>query len=145
MESLYRSEVPLPASVNSRREVCIHPYGDLNGQECRWLEFISQPLRQPFVSSIWTFGQSECDGCNERSIEAFILNLDPRRWVNGLDSPMAWTAFAVEAGIIIAAVLFLTCLFSKVIIPLCCCVKWCCKPNIRRTKSAREQLIKEKF
>ncbi|CAD5226531.1 unnamed protein product [Bursaphelenchus okinawaensis] len=145
LETIYRSVVSLPASVNSRREVCIHPYGDPQARECRWLEYTSQPLPKPSVRSLWTLDQSECQGCNERGLESFLVNLNPTRWFNGLNSKMEITAFALEMGIMLGVVLVLLLMCLKCIVPLCCCLKWSLKPVTYKASSKKRQLILEKF
>lgn len=145
LEPFYRAVVPLPASVASGREVCIQAYGDAESRECRRLEFAAEPLQQPPAQrASWAAGRADCPGCNERGLDAFLLNLDPRRWLDGLNSRMEVAAFGLETAILLAALLLVLLLLSKVVLPLLCCLKWCCTPGLARRRG-KQRLIVDKF
>lgn len=120
--------VSLPASIESRRYVCIHASGDLDSQQCQWFEYKADPLNENRVAHRWHQTHSDCVGCNERGVDLFLTNLDPRKWFDGLNSPAEIIMCIFEVVLGIVAIMATVALCTKCFIPL---TRWLiCIPKV---------------
>uniref|UniRef100_A0A0N4UPC8 G8 domain-containing protein n=1 Tax=Dracunculus medinensis TaxID=318479 RepID=A0A0N4UPC8_DRAME len=108
----------IPPEINNDRYVCIHPAGDINAEKCKWLQYEADPLRQVRYTPRWQIGIGDCPGCNERGFDNFLQKLDPRQWLNGLDSTTEIVTCALEVTLAIATFLTTVLIFTKCVIPL---------------------------
>uniref|UniRef100_A0A914YER7 Uncharacterized protein n=1 Tax=Panagrolaimus superbus TaxID=310955 RepID=A0A914YER7_9BILA len=46
VEDFFKAIVSLPSTIDSRRYICIHASGDLDSQQCQWLEYKADPLNE---------------------------------------------------------------------------------------------------
>ncbi|CEF67375.1 Transmembrane protein 26 family-containing protein [Strongyloides ratti] len=113
--------ITVPGSVNSTRYVCFHPAGDVRGQQCSWLPYKSVPLPVYTVSHRWVSKVGECDRCNERGLENLFVQMDPRKWFDGINTTTELLMFIFEISIGILIVLIIITMCTKCIIPLFRC------------------------
>uniref|UniRef100_A0A915DTV8 Uncharacterized protein n=1 Tax=Ditylenchus dipsaci TaxID=166011 RepID=A0A915DTV8_9BILA len=127
----FRTIAPVDATIQDKRLVCIFPAGDYNGQICNWLEYLAEPLREFKVAHRWwQQGHAECIGCNERGVDSVLaavsylcqILIDPRNWLDGLNSPTEFFTCVIEILLCISALLLGIAIFTKCIIPLFRCV-----------------------
>ncbi|VDN08265.1 unnamed protein product [Thelazia callipaeda] len=111
----------IPSGIISDRYVCLQPAGDANAEQCKWLKYEASPLRERHMAHRWQAGIGNCPGCNERGIENFLLKLDPRQWLDGLNTTTEAVTCALEIALIIASLLVTILLCTKCIIPLAKC------------------------
>ncbi|KAK0395940.1 hypothetical protein QR680_001499 [Steinernema hermaphroditum] len=114
----FNSIVSIPSSVNSSRYICFHPAGDVDGQMCRWFNYEAAPLPEYRVAHRWQTGHANCAGCNERGVDNFLENLDPRKWLDGFNSPTEILMCVFEVSLSIVVCLCIVLIFTKCIIPL---------------------------
>lgn len=88
----------------------------------------ASPLRERQMAHRWQVGVGNCPGCNERGIENFLLKLDPRQWLDGLNSTTEAVTCALEVALIIVSVLATVLICTKCIIPLARCTISLSKP-----------------
>ncbi|KAK6735249.1 hypothetical protein RB195_018433 [Necator americanus] len=117
----YRSIISIPSSINSSRYVCFHPSGDVEGERCKWFRYEAQSLNSYRVAHRWQSGKGECAGCNERGAELFLSSLDPRQWLNGINTPVEAFTVAVEVAIGVCLLFAFVLICTKCFIPLLCC------------------------
>ncbi|TMS35817.1 hypothetical protein L596_003132 [Steinernema carpocapsae] len=117
----HEAAIPLPSSVNSSRYVCFHPASDVDGEKCKWLNYEAAPLPEYRFAHKWQTGQANCPGCNERGVDNFLENLDPRKWMDGFNSPTEILMCLFEISLSIVVCLSIVLIFTKCIIPL---VRW---------------------
>ncbi|PAV72324.1 hypothetical protein WR25_17927 [Diploscapter pachys] len=115
------SIISVPASINGKRYVCFYPASDLKGEICKWFNYDSQPLHSYKALNPFEMQVGDCHGCNARGLEGYLVSLDPRSWLNGLNSPYEWLAFIAEVVLGIGLILLIVALCTKCIIPLACC------------------------
>uniref|UniRef100_A0A1I8EAZ1 Phlebovirus glycoprotein G2 fusion domain-containing protein n=2 Tax=Wuchereria bancrofti TaxID=6293 RepID=A0A1I8EAZ1_WUCBA len=118
----------IPTGIISDRYVCLQPAGDAGAEQCKWLKYEASPLRERHMAHRWQAGIDNCPGCNERGIENFLLNLDPRQWFNGLNSTTEAVTCALEIALIIVSILATVLICTKCIIPLAKCTISLSKP-----------------
>ncbi|VDM51302.1 unnamed protein product, partial [Toxocara canis] len=111
----------IPPEITSDRYVCLHPAGDTDAELCQWLRYEATPLRERHVAHRWQTGIGECPGCNERGFDNFLQKLNPREWLNGLNSTTEVVTCALEVALVIAGALATILILTKCIIPL---VRW---------------------
>ncbi|CAJ0567449.1 unnamed protein product, partial [Mesorhabditis spiculigera] len=121
--------ITVPSEIDDRRWVCLHPAGDANGKQCKWLEYNATAPARYNVPHPWQSAQGDCRGCNERSIEAVWAAMDPRAWFDGINSSTELFTMLLEVGIGIALVIALIFLVTKVLCPLCRCMLFIAKPS----------------
>lgn len=80
------------------------------------------------IANRWQKGQSECNGCNERGIDSLFVSLDPRNWLDGLNTPTEFFTCILELILCIAAFLLTIILITKCIIPMFRCLRSIAKP-----------------
>uniref|UniRef100_A0A1I7YZY5 HAP2-GCS1 domain-containing protein n=1 Tax=Steinernema glaseri TaxID=37863 RepID=A0A1I7YZY5_9BILA len=117
----FNAIVSIPSSVNSRRYICFHPAGDVDGQMCKWFEFKEDPLPKYKVAHRWQTGPADCAGCNEIGVENFIEKMDPRKWLDGFQSSTEMLMCIFDVSIFIVICLSILIIFTKCIIPLARC------------------------
>uniref|UniRef100_A0A7E4UXP0 Tyrosine-protein kinase receptor n=1 Tax=Panagrellus redivivus TaxID=6233 RepID=A0A7E4UXP0_PANRE len=124
----FKAVVTVPSSIDSPRYVCIHASGDLDSLQCQWLPYEAAPLNEYRVAHRWQQATSTCEGCNERGAEAFLVAMDPRQWLDGLNSPAEVGVFIFEAVLVFVVFLVSICMCTKCVIPL---ARWViCIPKI---------------
>ncbi|KAI6199923.1 Transmembrane protein 26 family-containing protein [Aphelenchoides besseyi] len=150
-EQSYQTIVEVPATVNSRRKVCIHPSGQPAAQKCVWLEYTAEAVRETnFMSYYWVNSRTECEGCNERGLDGFLESLNPKRWLmNGFQTPTDVFVVVVEVVLCLATILLALLILTKCVIPMFRCL-WCVtKPlkttSSRRTKSSLQLISTDRY
>uniref|UniRef100_A0A183BVQ8 Uncharacterized protein n=1 Tax=Globodera pallida TaxID=36090 RepID=A0A183BVQ8_GLOPA len=140
-----KSQRVVATSVRSPRLVCFYPMGSLEGRKCHRLDFVRQPLQDnPPMTDQWQRQRSECQGkgvqpnlfplkqqlsgCNERGVESFLTSLDPRQWLDGLNSPAELFTCLVELVLCLVLLLLAVLLMTKCVFPLCRCVRFVVRP-----------------
>ncbi|KAF7637125.1 hypothetical protein Mgra_00003513, partial [Meloidogyne graminicola] len=118
----------IATNVNSPKLVCFYPIGDNEGRICQRLELIHEPLKEKHFADQWQFSQTECIGCNERGVDSFLASLDPRQWLDGLNTPIELFTCTLELILCLVFLLSSILIFTKCIIPLCRCVHFVAKP-----------------
>uniref|UniRef100_A0A0N5CFT6 G_PROTEIN_RECEP_F2_4 domain-containing protein n=1 Tax=Strongyloides papillosus TaxID=174720 RepID=A0A0N5CFT6_STREA len=113
--------ITVPGSVNSTRYVCFHPAGDVRGQQCSWLPYKSVPLQVYTVSHRWISKVGDCDRCNERGLENLLVQMDPRKWFDGINTTTELIMFAFEVSVCVLIILAIITICTKCIIPLLRC------------------------
>uniref|UniRef100_A0A914H545 Uncharacterized protein n=1 Tax=Globodera rostochiensis TaxID=31243 RepID=A0A914H545_GLORO len=109
-----KSQRVVATSVRSPRLVCFYPMGSLEGRKCHRLDFVRQPLQDnPPMTDQWQRQRSECQGCNERGVESFLTSLDPRQWLDGLNSPAELFTCLVELVLCLVLLLLAVVLMTK--------------------------------
>ncbi|VDK44964.1 unnamed protein product [Gongylonema pulchrum] len=108
----------IPPGITSDRYVCLQPAGDANAEQCKWLKYEASPLRERHVAHRWQAGIGDCPGCNERGFENFLQKLDPRQWLDGLNSTTEVVTCALEIALIVLSLLVTLMICTKCIIPL---------------------------
>ncbi|VDK20168.1 unnamed protein product [Anisakis simplex] len=109
----------LSSTINSDRFVCLHPVGNTYGEICNWLRYESKSLKADnHQAHRWYVGIGECPGCNERGVDNFLQKLDPREWMNGLNSTTEIVTCILEITLVITAILITILIITKCLIPL---------------------------
>uniref|UniRef100_A0A914ZFR0 Uncharacterized protein n=1 Tax=Parascaris univalens TaxID=6257 RepID=A0A914ZFR0_PARUN len=108
----------IPLEITSDRYVCLHPAGDTNAELCKWFRYEATPLRERHIAHRWQTNIGDCPGCNERGFDNFLQKLDPREWLDGLNSTTEVVTCALEVALVIAGLLATILIFTKCIIPL---------------------------
>jgi len=129
----FRTIIAIPASIQSRRLVCVHPSNDYDGEVCHWLSYVDRPLQEYRIGTErWQAGHTECVGCNERGMESFLASFDPRRWLDGLNTPTEIVACAVEVVTVALAVLAIALVCMRCIWPMARCVGKTLRPPTKK-------------
>uniref|UniRef100_A0A915LF54 Uncharacterized protein n=2 Tax=Meloidogyne incognita group TaxID=654580 RepID=A0A915LF54_MELJA len=137
MESIFRV---VATSVHSPKLVCFYPIGDTDSRICQRLELIYEPIKSFKITSFqekhfadqWQLAQTECIGCNERGVDSFLASLDPRQWLDGLNTPAELFTCTLELVLCLAFLLSSILFFTKCVIPLCRCVHFVAKPSKKK-------------
>ncbi|CAJ0959835.1 unnamed protein product, partial [Mesorhabditis belari] len=119
--------IAVPA-IDSRRFVCFHPSSDQGGKQCKWLEFNATEPAQVQIAHPWQTAQGDCVGCNERGFDALWVAIDPRRWLDGINTTTELVTMLIEVAIAVLGMLMVVMLFSKIIYPMCRCVIFMATP-----------------
>uniref|UniRef100_A0A1I8AX12 Uncharacterized protein n=1 Tax=Meloidogyne hapla TaxID=6305 RepID=A0A1I8AX12_MELHA len=119
-------------SVHSPKLVCFYPIGDTDSRICQRLELIYEPIKEKHFADQWQLAQTECIGCNERGVESFLASLDPRQWLDGLNTPAELFTCTLELVLCLAFLLSSILFFTKCVIPLCRCVSFVAKPSKKK-------------
>ncbi|KAL3079014.1 hypothetical protein niasHS_014796 [Heterodera schachtii] len=124
-----KAQRAVATSVRSPRLVCFYPMGSIEKRKCHRLDFVRQPLQEnPPMTDHWQRQRSECQGCNERGVESFLSSLDPRQWLDGLNSPAELFTCLVELVLCLVLLLLAVLLLTKCVFPLCRCVRFVVRP-----------------
>ncbi|CAK5096306.1 unnamed protein product [Meloidogyne enterolobii] len=119
-------------SVHSPKLVCFYPIGDTDSRICQRLELIYEPIKEKHFADQWQLAQTECIGCNERGVDSFLASLDPRQWLDGLNTPAELFTCTLELVLCLAFLLSSILFFTKCVIPLCRCVHFVAKPSKKK-------------
>ncbi|KAI1712319.1 type I membrane glycoproteins cell-cell fusogen domain-containing protein [Ditylenchus destructor] len=124
----FRAIVAVDSTIRSQKLVCVYPAGDFDGQICHWLNYVETALQEYTVTNRWQSGHYDCVGCNERGFDAVWSSIDPRNWLDGLNSPTEFFTCILEIVLCIAAILLAIVTFTKCIIPLFRCLRSISRP-----------------
>ncbi|CAI4223912.1 unnamed protein product [Auanema sp. JU1783] len=117
----HTSTISLPASIDGKRYICFHPSGDEEGELCKWINFEVEDLKTYSQAHTWQTGKGICERCNERGPEAIWAVLDPRSYMDGINSPKELIAFVFEATLVVVLILAVILVCTKCLIPLARC------------------------
>ena len=65
-------------------------------------------------------------------VDSFLASLDPRQWLDGLNTPAELFTCTLELVLCLAFLLSSILFFTKCVIPLCRCVHFVAKPSKKK-------------
>uniref|UniRef100_A0A5S6R2X1 Uncharacterized protein n=1 Tax=Trichuris muris TaxID=70415 RepID=A0A5S6R2X1_TRIMR len=127
--------VGVPASVNSSKWICLHPYEKPDLRKCRWISYTAEPLPLLEMPHGWVQAQGHCVDCNQLSPSNFLSYLNPANWVKGVNGWSEALAVGLEVAFYGIVALIVIALCRRLLCPV---VVWSVCSSSGSKKNARE-------
>ncbi|KHJ40608.1 hypothetical protein D918_09292 [Trichuris suis] len=127
--------IGVPASVNSSKWICLHPYEKADLRKCRWISYSAEPLPLLEMPHGWVQAQGHCVDCNQLSPSNFLSYLNPANWVKGVNGWSEALAVGLEVAFYGVVALIVIALCRRLLCPV---VVWSVCSSSGSKKQVRE-------